>query len=783
MNNKIFMELFKIILKYGIDILDDVSKVENLLNDYCPDLKPEINILVLSLKERIHKSILEKKSIIESLVDKLEKNRSISKENAFWVVEELKKVIDHFTKESSYHKIGIDLGTTNSVACYLKNGKFQYIKFKGKELLQSCILYSDKKFTVGEHAKKKAVNYPDNFIKSSKTFMGDSSKNWNIDDKTLTPTDVASEILREIKKECDSVFGDGKNIQAIITVPAYFNSTQRDETKTAGERAGFFVKQILTEPVSAAIAYAFEDDLNQKLFIFDLGGGTFDVSILEVKENQFDTIAIDGDNKLGGDDFDNVILEDFFYNKIAEDTGILIGEEKTTKFSKEEYSRVMQRLVQLSERCKVELSESMESNADFPNLFNYDGKTYNFSIKITREEFEKKARKLFVRVENITKRVFNDKKIDKNTIDKIVLVGGSAYIPKIREFVKNFFGKEPYSDKDLSKLVAMGATIIADDDTKGIMKVTDIISHSLGIEVIGGKFTKILNKDENYPIKKEKNFTTTVDFQKKVKINIFEGEDETDVENNHFYGTFKLDNIENSKAGVPIIEVSFEFDSSAILTVTATDLKTGASKIHIITKGEKSKRAKPKQESFDIVFVVDTTGSMGPYIKGVLDTCNKFADTISTKEIEFRLGFIGYGDEPIGERPTIYPLVSDIKKFKQNVASCPMTGGGDEPESTFEAIENAIKLLQKSENKKIIISITDASAHSISNGKGRFNESEIEKMLRDNNITTYVVAPNISYYKSFANNTSGKFYTISDYHRFIEVLNDIAVNIAGLKKI
>ncbi|MDM8535981.1 Hsp70 family protein [Desulfobacterales bacterium HSG17] len=472
--------------------------------------------------------------------------------------------------------VGIDLGTTNSACCALINGKFKFLKFRGKELLPSAILWQDGKLTVGEKARKKSVIYSDNFIKSSKTFMGNFKKKWTIEDRNFSTTDVASEILSHIKKAAEKYFETNQKITSVITVPAYFTANQINETKIAGENAGFIVKQIITEPVAAAIAYGFEDQINQKIFVVDIGGGTFDVSILEIDGNKYQTLAIEGDNKLGGDNFDEVILE-MCFKKIRQTAGLDLSSMEKTALPKNDFLQARQRLIIESEIKKIELSEVENVEIEIPNLFNYKEKPYNFSLSLSRDEFQEEAKYLLNKIRRTIKKCIDDVSISSSDIDKVILVGGTSYMPIIQNYIKELFGQKPYSDMDLSKLVAMGAALVADNENDTI-KVRDIISHSLGIEIIGKEFARILYKNDNYPISKSEIFTTTVDYQENIDVRVFEGEDEKFVDNNEFYGNFILNEIERARAGSPQIEVSFMFDRSRDLHVIAKDLRTGSKK-------------------------------------------------------------------------------------------------------------------------------------------------------------------------------------------------------------
>ena len=471
-------------------------------------------------------------------------------------------------------QVGIDLGTTNSVVSYMIHGKIEYIKFRNKESIQSVAMYQNGKFIVGEKAKKKANLYPENYIKSSKSYMGDMTKTWDIEDKIFTATDIAREILLEIKSTIKKAISNTTEIEAVITIPAYFTSSQIDETKKAGEAAGLIVKQIITEPVSAAIAYGFEDNINQKIFIVDIGGGTFDTAILEVKNQAFETLSIGGDNRLGGDDFDQKIL-DILLKHIRKNEGVNLSSLSKSGLDAKIYSKAYQALLLKAEEAKIELSEHEKVEISIANLFD----NYNLELAITRSEFEEVSDDILYKIKKQINVTLDTAKLKKGNIDKVVLVGGSSRIPAIRNFIIEIFNTTPYSDKPLDKLVAMGAAIAATDENS--VQIYDIISHSLGIEIINKKFSPILNKNSQYPISSSRTYTTTDDYQEIVNIAVYEGEDES-IHKNKLYGGFKLTDLEFSEKGIPRIEVTFKFDNNRILHVTARDLNTNSTNKQII---------------------------------------------------------------------------------------------------------------------------------------------------------------------------------------------------------
>ena len=465
-------------------------------------------------------------------------------------------------------QVGIDLGTTNSVASYMNHGKIEYIKFRNKESIQSVAMYQNGKFIVGDKAKKKANLYPENYSKSSKTYMGDISKTWNIEGREFSATDIAKEILLEIKSAIGKTISNTTEIEVVITVPAYFTSSQIDETKKAGEAAGLIVKQIITEPVSAAIAYGFEDDINQKIFIVDIGGGTFDTAILEVKNQVFNTLSIGGYNNLGGDDFDLKILN-ILLNYVRKNEGVNLSSLSKSGLDNETYSKVYQSLLHKAEEAKVELSEHNKVEVSIANLFD----NYNLELTITRLEFEESADDILYKIKKEINTTLEDANLNPNEINKVVLVGGSSRIPAIRDFIIDIFNTTPYSDKPLDKLVAIGAAIAATDENT--VQINDIISHSLGIEIVNERFSPILIKNSKYPVSLAKTYTTTDDYQEIVNISVYEGEDDS-INNNKLYGGFELSDLEFAEKGVPQIEVTFEFDKNRILHVAARDLNTNS---------------------------------------------------------------------------------------------------------------------------------------------------------------------------------------------------------------
>ncbi len=660
-------------------------------------------------------------------------------------------------------KIGIDLGTTNSVVSYFDNGNIEYLRFRNQEAISSVMLYKDGKITIGDMAKKKAVSNPNNFIKSSKTFMGDNSKTWEIEDKNFTPTDVATEILKEIKKVLVKKFSEVSTFIAVITVPAYFTSTQIDETKKAGEKAGFMIKQIITEPVSAAVAYGFEDELNQKLFIVDIGGGTFDTSILKVSNRDFETLAIDGDNKLGGDDFDNHILE-YLLKHIRKDAGVNLASLEKSGIAQDEYIKAKQVLITKSEEIKKELSEYEEVEVEISNLLS----GYNLSTKISRDKFEDISSITIDKIKRTIKKTLDDPQYNISDIDKVVLVGGSSKIPVVREFVTELFAKAPYSDKPLDKLVAMGAAIVAQDDNA--VNIRDIISHSLGIELIYEKFSLILKKNQNYPISHTETYTTSMDFQESVDVNVFEGEDEDDVNNNEFYGGFSLENIEQASAGVPQIEVTFEFDKNRILKVTARDIRSGSSKSENIKidKGVK-KKITPDLKPFDIVLVIDVSGSMwGNPLDKAKEACSLMVSEMIDLSIH-KVGLVEFGWN--GQK--LSNLSNNIYTLQTAINNMNINGNTNMSDGLKVARKEVLNIAK---NTKLAILVTDGYPNSQS-----ATEKQGDKIKFDTKLITIGIGGGVdSYFLQQLATSQNDYYSGSDFGELANIFQRISSSIQAI---
>lgn len=619
--------------------------------------------------------------------------------------------------------IGIDLGTTNTLACYLKKGKPEFFSFAaaGNNSLLPSVLYVDEeqKIHVGKKASNLAVFDPLNGIRSSKTYMADFGKKWECNGLTFTPTDVATEILKVVYRavskrlKCE----EGDTINAVITVPAYFTSNQTDETKKAGIAAGFNVRQIITEPMSAAVAAVRELALDKKVFVVDLGGGTFDLSVLEADHgsHSYTTIDIDGDRRLGGDDFDQAIYQ-YFLEIIQSDLGLDLSDQKRSGLDYNEYHSMTGQVLRAAEQAKIELSEGTVCEISLPNLFVYNGRNYDFFLELSRETFDDICEPLYERIlSRIRKFIENSGKFRVEEIESIILAGGSCYIPRIQTEVAKIFNKSANSEIDRSKLVAIGACFVAEAINGGIeINPQDIISHSLGVEAASedGKSTilsKILLKGDVYPCAKTKNYSTTRDNQTSIPINVYEAGSDCEniqaIEKHDFYGSLTLEGIEPAPKGTPDIEVKFSYDNSRVLTVTAVDLKTGKSKEVQIRKGEKPASPTASQP-VSIMLLLDTSGSMtfdgGKPLKQAKEACGElFGNMIDLTVHE--AGLITFNSRA----ELLISLTHERERLLRCIQEISAYGGTELKDALVLAHDD----LQSSKGKKVILIVTDGQAN------------------------------------------------------------------------
>ncbi len=640
--------------------------------------------------------------------------------------------------------VGIDLGTTNTLVAYKGKKDITTLKFLGSGNVLPSVLYLNpktKEIKIGADAYREGNFQPENRVMSSKTHMGSRDKIYELpvdgdEPVRMTPTQVAAEVLKAAKariiKKLKLAADD--EICAVITVPAAFSGIQKEETKKAAEMAGLTCLGLRTEPVAAALAGAEGLSANSLVFVVDIGGGTYDTAVVALDENlNPEIISQEGDRELGGDDFDKVIYE-YLLEKVSDDLGTDLSSEFRSSMRREDYLGNIAKIHDRAREVKEELSRSEEYYAKFSIDGDQSNEPILLKYRITREKFNELCQEIYAKIEaRLDKSIAAFCKTGHvlSDITHLVLVGGSCYIPAVIELCERKIGTTASMQCDKTIAVAMGAGIIANNWTAIGEQIGGLVAQSMGIKIAGERFSKIIPKNTAYPCRKSEIYTTTYDNQDVVRIAIYyaapDKEDHEKIMEHEYYGYFMLDNIQKAKAGVPQIEVTFDFDSSEQLTVTATDLATGSTNTLKVDRGTMQETETRGGKPMAIDLLIDCSGSMrGEPMTDAKNACRKMINEIVDLSVN-EMGITAFADQPL----PICELTSDREELFRSIDQMSAYGGTNMMEGIKSSYQ---KLLLSSKSDRTVFLMTDGSPNS-----GDLSETIAEQMRNEHNVRLVVI--------------------------------------------